>query len=274
MRDVSREQLAAVTKISARHIEALETGRFDALPALVFSRGFVGAIASYLGLDAERTTNGFRSVYESWAASQSTKRSSGPASGTHPGLRSKRPVSATSTVIGVGVAATLALVTGVAAVMKSRSAEKPIAAPAPAADPATTGPESLALPPSVAAATVALPADAVVPQPVPARFEGEASGAAGTALTAVSPVSAEVSRGQRTLTLTFKDDCWTEVAVEGRVVAAQLFKRGESRTFSGAGRFTLTLGNAGGVDVAVDGRAIASIGGQGQVVRNFVVSSL
>ena len=75
----------------------------------------------------------------------------------------------------------------------------------------------------------------------------------------------------RTLTLTFSDDCWTEVSVDGRVIAAELFRKGTRRTFEGGRTFVLTLGNAGGVEVDVDGAAIGAVGQLGQVVRNFVI---
>ena len=52
LRDVSREQLSGATKVSIRHITALESGRYDQLPAGVFSKGFVKVIALHLGLDA------------------------------------------------------------------------------------------------------------------------------------------------------------------------------------------------------------------------------
>ena len=75
----------------------------------------------------------------------------------------------------------------------------------------------------------------------------------------------------RTLTLTFSDDCWTEVSVDGRVLAAELFRKGTTRRFEGGRTFVLTLGNAGGVEVDVDGAAIGAVGQLGQVVRNFVI---
>ena len=31
--------------------------------------------------------------------------------------------------------------------------------------------------------------------------------------------------------LTFSDDCWTEVSVDGRIVAAELFRKGTKRQF-------------------------------------------
>ena len=67
LREVSLKQLAAVTKVSVRHLEALESGRFDQLPAPVFSRGFLRACASHLGLDGDRLATAFTHTYEEWA---------------------------------------------------------------------------------------------------------------------------------------------------------------------------------------------------------------
>ena len=46
---------------------------------------------------------------------------------------------------------------------------------------------------------------------------------------------------------------------------------GESRTFEARKTFRLTLGNAGGVRVSVDGRPLAPLGRSGQVVRDVVI---
>ena len=50
-RGMSLEAVAKVTKIQARILERLETGRFDGLPADVFVRGFVRSFARCVGLD-------------------------------------------------------------------------------------------------------------------------------------------------------------------------------------------------------------------------------
>jgi hypothetical protein len=104
----------------------------------------------------------------------------------------------------------------------------------------------------VAAATVALSAG----EALPVRTASEAAGS---------------SAGTSSLTLTFRDDCWAEVLVDGKVVARALFTKGTIREFSGGRTFTLTLGNAGVVEVIVDGRSIEPIGGPGEVVKNYVI---
>lgn len=254
MREVSREQLAAATKVSLRQILALETGRFENLPACVFSRGFVRSISAYLGLDTDRMVAGFRNVYENWEEEEAKRKAQLPT--TTASLRLSRPrraVSSDTTVRGLAIAAALALLTGGAAFLKSRGSDAKKTAPASAipVSRALTGPASLALPPAIAAATVALPSGG----PGPAR--ATTSSADFSSLT--------------TLTLSFKEDCWAEVLVDGKVAVRGLFQKGTKREFRSGGTFTLTLGNAGVVEVAVDGRALQPIGGQGQTVKNYVI---
>jgi hypothetical protein len=120
---------------------------------------------------------------------------------------------------------------------------------------ATPVPEALRLPPAIAAATVPVSSETPLVEPA-AHKPASPDGAPGAG---------------RTLTLTFSDDCWTEVSVDGRVVAAELFRKGTTRRFEGGRTFVLTLGNAGGVEVDVDGAALGAVGQLGQVVRNFVI---
>ncbi len=53
MRGVSLEEIATATRISTRFLDALENERWDHLPGGVFNRGFVRAVARFLGLDEE-----------------------------------------------------------------------------------------------------------------------------------------------------------------------------------------------------------------------------
>ena len=256
LRDVTREQLALVTKVSVRQIEALETGRFEILPALVFSRGFVRAIALHLGLDPERTVAAYRHVFETWETSRPKETLSAPVirplKDTIPTHLPRRTVASSTMIRVVGVTAALAIATGIAILSKSRVPE-PRRGAAPGPTRAVSGPASLALPQAVAAATVALPAGA----PVPGR----------TAASATPPAP----DGTSTMTLHFRDDCWTEVLVDGKVAVRSLFRKGSTREFAGGRTFTLTLGNAGGVDVTIDGRALQPIGRSGEVVKNHVI---
>jgi len=53
LREVSLKEVTVGTRIGPRFLEALENEEWDKLPGGVFNRGFVRAIARYLGLDEE-----------------------------------------------------------------------------------------------------------------------------------------------------------------------------------------------------------------------------
>jgi cytoskeleton protein RodZ len=53
MREVSLAEITAATRIGPRFLEALENEDWQKLPGGVFNRGFVRAVAHYLGLDEE-----------------------------------------------------------------------------------------------------------------------------------------------------------------------------------------------------------------------------
>jgi len=53
LREVAPNEIVVATRISLRFLEALENEDWDKLPGGVFNRGFVRAIARYLGLDEE-----------------------------------------------------------------------------------------------------------------------------------------------------------------------------------------------------------------------------
>jgi cytoskeleton protein RodZ len=53
MRGVTLEEISAATRIAERFLKAIENDQWDQLPGGVFNRGFVRAMARYLGLDEE-----------------------------------------------------------------------------------------------------------------------------------------------------------------------------------------------------------------------------
>ena len=53
MRGVSLEEVSAATRIAPRCLVALENEQWDQLPGGVFNRGFIRAVARFLGLDED-----------------------------------------------------------------------------------------------------------------------------------------------------------------------------------------------------------------------------
>src|SRR5579872_655202 len=53
LRGVSRDEICTATRIGARFLEALENEQWGILPGGIFNRGFVRAVARFLGLDED-----------------------------------------------------------------------------------------------------------------------------------------------------------------------------------------------------------------------------
>jgi cytoskeletal protein RodZ len=58
-RGIALSEIAAVTKISSRHLEALEQGKFRLLPGGILSKGIVRGYAGAVGLDPGDWTERF-----------------------------------------------------------------------------------------------------------------------------------------------------------------------------------------------------------------------
>ena len=85
------------------------------------------------------------------------------------------------------------------------------------------------------------------------------------------PVVEPQKSGGVSMVLEFEQDSWTEVTADGQTIFSGLSRRGTRQHFEAHDGFRLTLGNAGGVRVTVDGHALEPLGGAGQVVRDLPV---
>lgn len=63
-RGIALEAITDSTKISGRHLNALEQEQFDRLPGGVFNRGIVRGYARVVGLDEETWVDRFMSAYQ------------------------------------------------------------------------------------------------------------------------------------------------------------------------------------------------------------------
>ncbi len=62
VRQITLQEIAAATKVNLRFLQALERDDFDVLPGGLFTRGFIRAYATHVGLDPEATVNAY--LYE------------------------------------------------------------------------------------------------------------------------------------------------------------------------------------------------------------------
>jgi hypothetical protein len=70
LQGISVAEIVAETNIRSWYIESIELERFDALPGLIYLKGFVRQIAQYLHLAPERVLSDYLDKYHAWKGRQ------------------------------------------------------------------------------------------------------------------------------------------------------------------------------------------------------------
>lgn len=247
LREVSLESIASATKISVRHLQALERGDLPRLPAPVFTRGFIRAYADFLGLDPEEMVNAYLSEFGMSGRAQ------------QPEARATRVPSKGLLILAIVAAVVAALIA--AGIWRHAHRPRPAPVRSSALPPVSLSPRirlvpaasETASPPRTTAADASLPPVPAAPSP-PARGDAPPAPASG---------------GPLSLSIRLDADCWGEIVGDDRKLFSGTFRRGDERTFEARRAFRLTFGNAGAVRASVNGRALPPLGKPGEVVRNI-----
>jgi len=262
-RGVSLVAVAESSKISRRYLEALESDKFDALPAPVFVRGFLREYARVVGLDGDEVVNFYLMVV--------------PAK-TQPVMAPRTPVgqkrAADPAWLGYGllVGAILALFLGIAAGISFwAKRHAPSRSSAEVAAPRAEAPRAPA-PDAAAAAPVAPAGNAPeTAQPGTGSPQGIATqeAAAPAPSPQSPPVAAPNAAAPLQVVLEFEQDCWVEVVVDGQRRSSELKAGGETLAIEAKDSVVLTLGNAPAVRVELNGRPLTLPSQGTRVVHDF-----
>lgn len=235
---LSIQDVAQQLKFAPRQIEALEQGRYDALPAGAFARGMLRSYARLLKLDAEP-------LVERIAGRVRAPDNADVVAAT------RRPIPITDSARSVNrvyALLSLAFLGVIAAVVfewqRERSSAAPLRfVPAAAQAPAASQPVAVAL--QVA--------------PLPAEPQRIASAGTGVPL-AAQPAPADESapaEGTRRIVMKFDRNSWVEIrGHDGKALISQLNPAGSERTVQGRPPFALVIGNAQYVRLSYDDRPI------------------
>ena len=246
---LSMEAVSTGSRIVPRLVEALETDRQDLLPAPVYVRGFIRAYCQQTGADPEEALR----LYDEQAAPPPplTVRPAAPEAPKVPPARHWARVAGLSAVgVVLGMAAFVLLGRRHPDAVASR--ENGAVATA-ASLPAPTLP-----PPTPVAPPAESPAPALPPPSAPATAPA-------------APVSDAPKPADRVLVMRATDTTWVRVQPDGGPVTEETLTPGAVREWRSAGRFRVTLGNAGGVELELDGRALPALGSAGQVVKDATI---
>ncbi len=290
-------------KIRRVQLEAIETSNYNELPRGAYAAGFVRSYAELLDLDAADLSRRFK---EEAAGIDVPAELSFPT----PINESRLPggvLVALSLLLAVGAygawyyvtAADRAPVPRVTAVPETLAARVPAPTPAPSAAeaqarvlppaaPATPAPQAEpAAPPPVAVAPAAptpvvpapvapAPQIAAVPPvaapvaPAPAAPAAPVTGSAPVSEPGTPRVFGEASEGRIVIRAT--GDSWTQVRdANGNIVFSRILRAGETYNVPDRPGLTMSTGNAGALDVRVDGSAAPALGRPGMVERGIAL---
>jgi len=225
---LSLSDVAEQIRIRSVYLAAIEEENWSAIGAPVYVRGFIRTYARFLGLDPEDSVAAFN---ERSGASVAPETSTGRSAAVVTPAARERGLSPLIWVASVVALALIALVVYLY-----------FAPPKGGANVAATGAASAAPQATASAAPSAGPSS----KPSPA---------------APLPVVAH-----QTLALHVTDASWVRVVVDGAVSIEGTLPAGTNKTFHGKVAL-VRVGNAGGVELTVDGKPIGKLGATGDVVE-------
>ena len=235
------------TSIRALYIESIEQSNIDNLPGMVYAKGFVRNYAGFLHLDAEELVQQFAAENGTAAApaapttEEKPRRISlnniGDASLSEISIGGRK--SSSAGMLGklvAGIVVLAALVGGGAALVSFINS--------PARE--TTAPAA------------------------PARAESQPTQTPAAEANAVDEARAASPAKDVRVSVHLTERCWTEVTVDGKTVFEGLLEEGKTENWQGKESIVLRAGNAGALEVTVNGKKLGTFGDEGAVVEEQV----
>jgi len=241
--------VAAQLRIRLPYLEAIEDGRLCDLPGNAYAVGFLRTYAGAVGLDPDEISRRFRA--EAADVNRKTEL-------TFPAPVPERGVPAGAVVL-VGVVLVVAAYAGWYRFSSDRG---------PQADAVQPVPERLA-PLDGTNTPVVQPPPPPVPVPVPLAPELANVPMPGAAPVVAPPAVPPAADGGR-LVVRATGDAWVQVRDKaGPVVFNRTMRAGETWPVPNKPGLLLTVGNAGGTEVLLDGVPTPSLGAEGAVRRDL-----
>lgn len=251
MRGVTLEEISAATRIASRFLRAIENEEWDQLPGGVFNRGFVRAVARYLGLDEEN-------IVAEYTLAVGDRPSVPVWTGSPPAVTPDHPWLAWIIVTLVICALLAGGWFGTRRLLARRAAKRAAEAAALRAAPAASSPgepqqTAVEPPPPNGTASDQPPAD---------------TNSSGTLAVATDPASsaAPVSPPSDAFELKIVTSKRTKVIVvaDKEVVFDGNMKANENHFFSATDHFQVSAKDAGALHLELNGKTLAPIGPGGQ----------
>ncbi len=267
-RKIPLAQIAKDTHISLHYLQCLEEGRYKELPGGMYNRAFLRAYCESLNLDRE-TLKHFEGEVTPPPEKAPKSRAQYPGSNT---LFRSTPIIAWSLMLLISATGLFFSRKWIAAAFSPYFSQSPVPITQMESSPvskASLGPETSVMP-AIPQEPIVSPdstdedslMDAIIDSPPPAE-------------NALQPLSLEINPPPETeggipsLSLEFEalDRCWISIDNDRGPVIRRLLEPGEAQAFSASEEFFIIVGNAGGIQLKINGKRAKPLGESGEVVR-------
>ena len=258
MRGITLDEITESTKISRRHLEALEGEHFDQLPGGVFNKGFVKAYARFLGIDEDQAV----ADYSAAAHEQPEPEDKFPLEIHEEPNRELNP-RRSKLPLAFAVAALVGVLVGYFFFVKSRHSTEATQSSETqsSSSPAATRPEADSVkPPSQGRTTPAAEQSPVPPTPVK-QVKQQPQPPAAEAADQQAKKSAEKTF---VILIRAKEDAWVSIVADGKSVMQKVLAADKKKLVKAGKQVVLRTGNAGGIDVSFNGRPLGAIGNENE----------
>lgn len=287
------DDVSGALKIRANHLDAIENGRFGDLPGQTYAIGFVRTYAKYLGLDAPDVVRRFKDEVVGLEE--------------HPELVFRAPERDARMPFAVVAVVSLLLAVAIYAlwfyVIREPEPDPLSAIDAPPS--AVAGAPEASETVDTAAPSEQTAALADTPQPVAPLEDDTASGTAAepeedSAVDGVfettaagepelvveddpgpdvppqanGPVEEAVASAPQAIVIRAVDDSWIEIrADDGEIMFSRVLGAGETYAVPDRSDLSMVTGNAGAIQVTVNGTPVPSLGEEGVVRRDIELTA-
>ncbi len=232
----SLEDVARVTKINLRYLEAIENDEFSKLPGETFLQGFLRSYARFLGINEREIFSKFNERKGAEALPPDTSQIK---EGRKEEREKRRPLIPGNIrailPLGAGIIVLLVIIILLGGRKNTSTIES------------------------------SKEVKEVIVEPIEEKHDQAQ---------ATQPVAEPVALARPILLKIYaKELTWVQAKINDDEVKEALLKPGESVLWEGEDKITMTLGNAGGVEAEINGKAQEPFGKSGEVVRNIVISS-
>lgn len=251
------------TRIASSVLRALEEGRLDNID-LVYLKGFLKMYCRFLGIDWQEFSKEYPLpaplAKHTSEAKESPRQPASIKNSFISFILEKKKLALAGFLAVIGVFFIVLVFKGCIAAVKKPSSLKPSAI------------HKVTAPPGLKPAKTITPPQKVVPpsQAKTAAHPIEAKPA--NKPKAYQPAAEEYKLKEITLVIRAREESFVKVKVDGRAVYQGILRKGNAETWTAKEKIELSIGNAAGILLEVDGRVFSSLGRKGQPLKNILIT--